>query len=280
MQPRYCYVAKMGKYVGSTMDCTRGIYMNGKFDLIQLSDRIYLMSDQDNATGYFVVGDDKVLVIDTMTGYDNINEVIKTITDLPVMVVNTHGHGDHVLGNVYFDEAFIHPDEIEIVNMFLDNPEFIEECEKRGLKMPPFQYLTGGELIDIGGATFDVVLLPGHTKGGLCLLYREERVLFTGDGINCYLWMQLDHSMPMSTLVESLENIMYLKDKADRILHGHATGYEDISLMELLYTAAKDLVEHPELADTDPDYNWFGGVDKQHDYADGKVICYSVKNLK
>ena len=35
--------------------------MNGKFDLIQLSDRIYLMSDQENATGYFVVGDDKVL---------------------------------------------------------------------------------------------------------------------------------------------------------------------------------------------------------------------------
>lgn len=254
--------------------------MNGKFDLIKLSDRIYLMSDRENATGYFVVGDNKVLVIDTMSGYDNISEVIRTITDLPVMVVNTHGHGDHVLGNVYFDEAFIHPDEIELVNMFLDNPEFIAECEKYGLKMPPFQYLTGGEVIDIGGATFDVILLPGHTKGGLCFLYREERVLFTGDGINCYLWMQLDHSLPMSTLVESLENIMYLKEKADRILHGHATGYEDISLMEQLCNAARDLVEHPELADTDPDYNWFGGVDKQHIYADGKVICYSVKNLK
>ena len=86
--------------------------MNGKFDLIQLSDRIYLMSDQENATGYFVVGDDKVLVIDTMSGYDDINAVIKKITDLPVMVVNTHGHGDHVLGTVYFDEAFIHPEGI------------------------------------------------------------------------------------------------------------------------------------------------------------------------
>lgn len=253
--------------------------MDGKFDLIKMSDRIYLMSDQENATGYFVVGDEKVLVIDTMNGYDNIKEIIREITDLPIMVVNTHGHGDHVLGNVYFDEAYIHPDEIEIVNMFLDNPEFVAACEEYGLKMPPFNFLNGGEVIDIGGATFDVILLPGHTKGGLCFLYREERVLFTGDGINCHIWMQLDHSMPMSTLVASLENIMYVKDKADKILHGHATGYEDISLMEELCNAARDLVEHPELVRTDEDYTWFGGVDKKHIYGGGKAICYNAERL-
>ena len=254
--------------------------MNGKFDLIKMSDRIYLMSDQDNATGYFVIGDEKVLVIDTMDGWDNIKEIVGEITDLPIMVVNTHGHGDHVLGNVYFEEAYIHPDEIEIVNMFLDNPEFIAACEEHGFKMSEFKYLMGGEVIDIGGATFDVILLPGHTKGGHCFLYREERVLFTGDGINCHIWMQLDHSMPMSTLVSSLENVMYLKDKADKILHGHATGFEDVSLMEKLCNAARELVEHPEFAEVDPDYNWFGGVDKQHIYDGDKVICYSVKNLR
>ena len=87
--------------------------------------------------------------------------------------------------------------------------------------MPPFKEILEGTVIDLGGATVEVMLLSGHTKGGICLLCREERVLFTGDGINCHLWMQLDHSLQMKELKKSLENISWVKEKADKILHGH-----------------------------------------------------------
>ena len=253
--------------------------MENKIEVKQLSDRIYAMND-DGATGYLVLGNEKALVIDTMNASDDLGAVVRGITDLPVMVVNTHGHGDHICGNIFFEEAYIHPDDLALAIEFSNYPEFVEELEKHGLSMPPFREILEGTVIDLGGATVEVILLPGHTKGGICLLYREERVLFTGDGINCHLWMQLDHSLQMKALKKSLENISWVKEKADKILHGHTMDYHDISLFDELYKGVCDLVEHPKLSETDPDYNWFGGVAKQHVFGEGKVICYVPEKLK
>ena len=253
--------------------------MENKIEVKQLSNRIYAMNDLDS-TGYLVLGNEKALMIDTMNGSEDLKAVVRTITDLPVMVVNTHGHGDHICGNIFFEEAYIHPEDISLALEFASHPEIVKIIEKMGLPIPPFKEIQDGTVIDLGGATLDVLHLPGHTGGGICLLYREERVLFTGDGINCHLWMQLDHSLPMKELKKSLENISWVKNKADRILHGHTMDYIGISLIDELYQGGCDLVEHPELSETDPDYNWFGGVAKQHVFGEGKVICYVPEKLK
>jgi flavorubredoxin len=189
--------------------------MENKIEVKQLSDRIYAMNDE-GATGYLVLGNEKALVIDTMNASDDLGAVVRGITDLPVMVVNTHGHGDHICGNIFFEEAYIHPDDLALAIEFSNYPEFVEELEKHGLSMPPFKEILEGTVIDLGGATVEVMLLPGHTKGGICLLYREERVLFTGDGINCHLWMQLDHSLQMKELKKSLENISWVRKRQTR----------------------------------------------------------------
>ncbi len=254
--------------------------MEKRIKVKQLTEHIYLLDDAGEATGYLVVGNDKALIIDTMNGYEDVKAVARTITELPLMVVNTHGHCDHIYGNVYFEEAYLHPADFALAEEHSSFPEFVEELEKHGLKMPPFREILDGAVIDLGGATVEVIHLPGHTLGGICLLYGEERVLFTGDGINCHLWMQLDHSLQLKELKANMEKISWVKDKADKILHGHTRDFEDISLFDELYKGVKDLVEHPELAETDADYNWFGGVAKQHVFGEGKVICYSVDKLK
>ena len=82
--------------------------MENKIEVKQLSDRIFAMNDL-GATGYLVLGNEKALMIDTMNGSEDLKAVVRTITDLPVMVVNTHGHGDHICGNIFFEEAYIHP---------------------------------------------------------------------------------------------------------------------------------------------------------------------------
>ena len=60
--------------------------------LTQINPHVYLMDDHHEATGYIVVGSKKALVIDTMNGYEDVRAVVRTVTDLPIMVVNTHGH--------------------------------------------------------------------------------------------------------------------------------------------------------------------------------------------
>lgn len=253
--------------------------MENKIKVKQLSKRIYAMDDM-GATGYVVLGNEKALIIDTMNGSEDLKAVVRTITDLPLLVVNTHGHCDHIAGNLYFEETYLHPADFSLAKEHSSFPEFVEECKKLGLEMPPFQEILDGEVIDLGDATLEVIHFPGHTPGGICLLYREERVLFTGDGINCHLWMQLDNSLSLKELKKSMENISWVREKADRILHGHTMDYNDISLFDELYQGVCDLAEHPELSETDADYNWFGGIAKQHVFGEGKVICYTPEKLK
>lgn len=241
--------------------------------LTQINPHVYLMDDHHEATGYIVVGSKKALVIDTMNGYEDVRAVVRTVTDLPIMVVNTHGHCDHIYGNVYFDCAYLHPADFPVAQEHMRFPEFIEECNKRGLQMPPFEPIRGGEVIDLGGLHLEVIELPGHTPGGILLLLKEDRILFTGDSINHHLWMQLEESSSMPEFVNNLEKVMYLTKEADVILHGHARGTDDISLMDKLLQGAKEIAEGK--TENDKPYKWFGGVNKQHQFdEDGSVICY------
>ena len=57
----------------------------------KINDHIWLMNDNDEATGYLVTGTEKALVIDTMNGYEDVRKLAETLTDLPLIVVNTHG---------------------------------------------------------------------------------------------------------------------------------------------------------------------------------------------
>ncbi len=247
---------------------------------------LYLMDEAHEATGYIVVGSERVCVIDTMMGYNDLYQVVRGITDKPVIVVNTHGHPDHIFGNVYFEEAYLHPADNELAAMFVKEPEFVKACREHDLHMPPFKPIRGGDVIDLGGRTLSVYELPGHTAGGILLLLSEERILFTGDSVNHHLWMQLDGCLKMSEFVKALDKVMFLEEKADVILHGHARDFDDISLMRCLRQGAVEICEGR--TEEDPPYEWFDGVGKQHPFRleegkhyqqDGSVICYDPGNI-
>lgn len=56
---------------------------------------------------YFLVGQEKALLIDTGYGFTDVPAAIRAITDLPLMVVNTHGHIDHMHGNHLYPEVYL-----------------------------------------------------------------------------------------------------------------------------------------------------------------------------
>ena len=250
---------------------------------IKLKPYLHLLDEGHMATGYVVEGGDKVCVIDTMNGFTDIKSYVRSFTDKPIILINTHGHPDHIFGNVYFDEAYINPKDLELAESFANHPDFKAACEQHGFKMPPFKPIKEGDVIDLGDKTLEVYELPGHTPGGILLLLKEDRILFTGDSINHYLWMMLDGCLPMPEFVKSLDRVMFLEEKADYILHGHAREFDDISLMRCLRRGAEEICEGK--TEGDGDYEWFGGVAKKHPYAleegktysksDETIICYN-----
>lgn len=251
---------------------------NRKVTLTPINEAITLLDDNGESTCYVVRGTERALVIDTANGYADIRAHARELTDLPLTVVNTHGHIDHVLGNVYFDEAYLHPADRALHDAAFAYPEVKAAMATYGLKPCTLKPLAVGQVFDLGGGlALETIALEGHTAGSIGLLDRKHRILFTGDGLNSHLWMQLPESLPLEALIAMLERVEATYRKTyDHILTGHAKGLEPADTTERLLACAKDLAAgHTE---NDPPYDWFQGVCRFHRFLSpseaGQGIAY------
>lgn len=246
----------------------------------KINDHIWLMNDNDEATGYLVTGTEKALVIDTMNGYEDVRKLAETLTDLPLIVVNTHGHPDHVYGDVYFEEVYMHPDDHALAKQYMHLPAFKEEMKRRGLKMPRLLSVREGDQFDLGKIALEVYHVPGHTPGGICLLDRKDRLLFTGDSVIEQTWMQMDESLPMHVFLDSLESLGKIRSAFDYILTGHTRMCpEDASLCEAQRRAVTEVINGQD--EGDMPYEWYGGLATAHPYGpEPRRIVYRRDRLE
>ena len=78
----------------------------------------------------------------------------------------------------YLSKQLINPDDWELARNYTKIPEFQKAVGQRNLKFPPLLPVKEGDIFDLGGVTLEVYHIPGHTPGGICLLERENRILF------------------------------------------------------------------------------------------------------
>ena len=133
--------------------------------------------DVDDVRVFLLTGTDKALLIDTGMPGLPFPDLITEHTDLPVEVLITHADEDHIGGNKFFDEFYIHPSEMA----------FYRRNGGNGALKPVFD----GDTIDLGGRVLEVIHLPGHTPGSITVLDRNNRCLIGGDpiGVNTALYM-------------------------------------------------------------------------------------------
>jgi cyclase len=184
------------------------------------------------ANGGFVLGDEGVLVVDTLgsiAAADLLLAEIRKRTSLPVTyVVNPHYHLDHVAGNGVFARAgaivFAHEnvrDWIRRENARLLGPQPPPELEAliQSVAEPTIVY-DEGMRVHLGGHEAYAQAFPGHTGGDSIVLIRDSRIAFLGD----LFWNRmLPNLIDASTQpwIASLDTLLAATDAGYTFVPGH-----------------------------------------------------------
>ena len=113
------------------------------------------------------------------------DELLARIRDLGLrvdLIVNTHGHGDHIGGNDWFRQALgakvlIHAEDAHLLT---DNRKNFSQYLGLPLAISPADILAeDGLMLRIGAPEVRVIPTPGHTPGCICLLV--DGFLISGD---------------------------------------------------------------------------------------------------
>ena len=246
-------------------------------EIKKINDHIYLLNDSNETTGYLVIGSKKAILIDTMYGRTDLKALVESITSLPLMVVNTHGHIDHICGNACFKEpAFINKKDIPLAETFRDDPDMKKALKMHHCKELRWQYIEPGEEIDLGDLSLEVLAIPGHTPGSIGFLDRKDRILFSGDALVGHIWMQLEESLSLPELLDSLKSVEALRDTFDYILSGHCSDLVEATMLEELIGGVEEVIEGK--TEKDIPYEYFGGICKAHLYSKNNANLMVVYN--
>ena len=208
------------------------------FTIEQIDEVTYAISEykhREETHCYLLLGKNRALLIDTGLGVANIKEVVDKITSLPILVVTTHVHWDHIGGHRFFEEFGVHEEEKEwimdefplplsvvkqnLLNGNCDFPKSFDIEDYNIFSGIPQQILQDGNEIDLGNRKVEVLHTPGHSPGHCCFYEAEKGYLYSGDLIykGC-----LDMFYPTTNpelFAQSIDSVSKLEVK--RILPGH-----------------------------------------------------------
>lgn len=228
------------------------------YSFSQLKPNVYHIADPLGVFMTLVVGEEKALLLDTGYGLDNLLETVAQITDLPVILVNSHGHLDHVLGDRFFAEAYLHPADLQlyqqhttqerrqaIIRMQNRQPELFPDNFSADAYLAVYKTkilpMNEGDVFDLGGVRLTVFHVPGHTPGGIALLDDRDRLILTGDAISPHVWMLLQESTNIATYIQSLQKLQKMGDQYDAIVAGHVPVLLPNDLIDRLIHCAENI---------------------------------------
>ena len=199
-----------------------------------MNEHLYRIIDETGVCCYLALGSDKAALLDTGNGIGDLREYVAGLTDLPVMVILTHGHLDHIGGAGSFEEVWMSHHDLPVFKNHGDIDFRVANTNMMtggNYSADDFVPLFDGEIknieseacFDLGGLTIKMVPVKGHTPGMMCPLLMETREIIFGDACGISVLIFDDYSSNISKYRQSLVNLKEYENDYDNIYRNHGT---------------------------------------------------------
>lgn len=233
------------------------------FEVYRLTEDTYAIYEPyqfEEAISYLLIGEEKVVVIDTGTGIGNLRQVVEDLTDLPASVVNTHTHWDHIGNNHQFKEiaCYNNAECIEKIQKGMDNvslqrsitgdsiwkplPKWFDPAIWEIPSVEPTSLLEDSGLIELGGRSLEVIYTPGHSPGSICLLDKKNRILFTGDTFFPGPLYAYPEDVNIDEYITSIERLKSRLEEYDYLCSGHNDPWVKSEVISRVADAFKEIM--------------------------------------
>ncbi len=152
------------------------------FTFNPLAENTYVLSNEDG----------EAVVIDCGALYPNEQEEMVAYFTAhkltPVAHLLTHAHFDHVFGADFLYQNYglkpcVHASDLPLLSNIQEQMRALIGHSLRVASPPVGDMLEEGKPVVKGGFSFDVILCPGHTPGGVCLYVASQKLVFSGDSL-------------------------------------------------------------------------------------------------
>ena len=214
---------------------------------------IYEPHQAEETISYLIVGEKRAILFDTGMGISDLKKIVDELTKLPIVVLNSHTHDDHVGDNWEFTTIYAMFTNFTNKNALGSRADAQAEvtpdqiCGTLPAGFDPKTYVTkrwkifafthDGDHFDVGGRVLEIIATPGHTPDSISLIDRANGLLFTGDTYYpAPIWLFRPET-DLNAYAASIRTLAALAPKVKLVLGAHNVPVAQPSVLPRLVKA-------------------------------------------
>ncbi len=198
-------------------------------ETIKINDNTWRFED-DSVRFFLFCGSGRAALIDSGMNTPNARQMAEELTDLPLILINTHADPDHISGNGAFEEFYMSPAE----------EENYRENGGKGTLIP----VKEGDVIDLGDRPLRIIDIPGHTPGSIAILDEKYRVLISGDSVEDGNVFMFGKYRDIDLYIKSMNHLLEYDGMYDEVYAMHGSIPVKPDLVGKLIKGANQIKNH------------------------------------